>query len=658
MRHWLPLLLAGCAFQQAMNRGEKLATSGDWEGALVAYGEALSKKPDDAEAQAAQQAARDQIVEDELTNAKASLDTGDYEATKKSLDRVTALDPDHPEVFELTIDMEKSMQARFVYFWEAGDQRTAYVTAIRTRDILPRATYLQGAFDQLRKHYTDQAEKLLKAKEHEKALAALHTITEFEPDRQADVAPTEQRIRLAWADTLATRAWALYRSQKLGAAAVLLVRAYEVAGRPNDLQQARPMVAKLKDQGRTRIQLDLEGDWKRVGPVRDGLVGGLATVPNTIVVRSEPALTLKVVLKTQRCTEDDEETPTTLEYISGQVEKANPAYAALQTQLTQAIKDEETARNRANGLRPELDRATSALKVLDDKLAVAERDKVAAQQAFDSANTQLTATRSKRDELDAELDRLVNTGAAKETVDAMAAQVAEATKRLGEWTTQVAKTDETENSASSKVNALQAQREPAVQALDRLKAGYDAVVKDRDTAKQLNTELSAKLASTPKTVMEDVHEVLRYDVHDWTRTCTAPASVWARPTWQTTLQKYQTFSPHQTTTDRSHIGHEKAKLELDPKAYPESDAQLVAKGDAETTKVLVEWLASLTEDSYRARVEGAIDQMGVDPIGAATPILALWLGAKERLDDTVSGAFMTHLRKEFGLEKPELLLGG
>jgi hypothetical protein len=654
---WLPLVLVGCAFQQAMHRGEKLAGSGDWEGAFAAYGEAIAKKPEDPAAIAARLKARDQIVEEQLSNAKTSLDTGDYEATKIAIDRVNELDPDHPETFELSIDMEKSIQARFAYFWEANDQRSAYDTAIRARKLLPKAVFLNEAFERLRGHYADQAEKLLKAKEHEKALAALHVITEFEPDRQADVAPTEQRIRIHWADTLALRAATMSRASKLGAAAVLYVRAYEVAGRPNDLERARPIAAKLRDQGRTPIQLDIEGERGRIGPVRDALVAGLTGVANTTVVRSNPSLTLKVNLRPQRCTEKDAVTPTTLEYISGQVEKPNPEYAKLQALLTQAIKDEETARKQAATLMPDVDRATAALKGLDDKLALAEKEKAAAQSAFDAANTQLAATRTKRDELDTQLDVLVAQGAGKEAVDAMAAQVADATKRLAEWTEQVTKTDGAEEAGTSKVNGLQAQRTPAVQALERLKSGYDAVIKDRDAAKQLNDELTTKLASTPKTVWEDVHEVLRYDVHDWTRTCVAPSSAYARPTWKTSLQTAQNFSPAQVTTDRSHIGHLKAKLELDAKTYPESDTALVGKGDAETAKVLVGWLASLTEDSYRSRVEGAIDQMGVDPLGAATPIVSLWLGAKDRLDETVSGAFMTYLRKEFGLEKPELLLG-
>ena len=133
MGRWMPLVLAGCAFQQAMHKGEKLAGSGDWEGAYTAYSAAATRNPDAPEAVAARDGARDHVVEDELTNAKTALDTGDYEATRVSLDRVAALDPDHPEVFELTIDMERSMKSRFDYFWEAGDQRTAYDTAIRTR---------------------------------------------------------------------------------------------------------------------------------------------------------------------------------------------------------------------------------------------------------------------------------------------------------------------------------------------------------------------------------------------------------------------------------------------------------------------------------------------------------------------------------------------
>ncbi len=652
----VPLFLVGCAFQQAMHRGEKLAASGDWAGAYDAYAEASKKKPEDPEAKSARELARERLVEGELNEAKIALDSSEFERCKEHLDKVAALEPDHPEVFELTIDLEKTMGNRYDFHWQGGDHRSAYDLAVRARKILPKAVFLGVAFDQLRDHYTDEAEKLMAAREHEKALAALRTITEFEPDRQSEVAPTEQRVRMAWADTLSSRASTLARSGKTGAAAALYVRAYEVAGRASDLDASRPLIDKLEEQGKMRIQLDIEGPWPRMGPVRDALVAGLAGVSDTVVVRSTPALTMKITLRDQRCTEQDEKTPTTLDYVSGQREKPNPAYVELAQQLERAKADEETARKRAAELGPELQAAETAVKAFEDKIAAATRTRDEAKQQMDAANVQLTAAKNRRDDLQAQIGQQAAQGAAEASTAALAAQASEAEKRMEEWSGVLAKHEAAHAAASRSLESLEAQRAPAVEARDRLKVGNESVTRDRDAAKQLVSELTAKMAGTPKTVMEDVHETLRYDVHAWTRTCTAPASARAYATWKSSQTAGRTFTPVHTTKDSSHIGHEKAKLELDPKTYPETDAHLVATGDQETSKELVEWLRALADESYKARTDAAIDQMGLDPVGAATPILALYLGARDRVDPTVQGVFTAHLQREFGLEKPELLL--
>jgi hypothetical protein len=45
------------------------------------------------------------------------------------------------------------------------------------------------------------------------------------------------------------------------------------------------------------------------------------------------------------------------------------------------------------------------------------------------------------------------------------------------------------------------------------------------------------------------------------------------------------------------------------------------------------------------------------PVDAATSVVALYLGAKDRLDPDTLAAFQSHLTAQFGLQKPELLAG-
>ena len=75
--------------------------------------------------------------------------------------------------------------------------------------------------------------------------------------------------------------------------------------------------------------------------------------------------------------------------------------------------------------------------------------------------------------------------------------------------------------------------------------------------------------------MQDVHETLNYEVHDWTRTCAAPLVVTAKTSWRTDMQTTLRFTPDASTTDRSHRGHDLSDLEEDPKAFPDSDTELL-----------------------------------------------------------------------------------
>lgn len=652
---WILLALTGCAFQQAMRTGDKLAAAGDWTAAYAAYTEAAEKKPDEPEAITARDHAKDMAVEAEIRKAREALELAEFEKCKEAMERASAIDPDRPEVFDLGIALEKGMATRFDLLWQTNDQRGAYAVAVTARKVLPKAVFLNDAFEKSRAHFKTEADRLLRAKEFEGALATIKTITDLEPDRQADVAGPEQEIRMAWADTLATRAATHAKSNKNGAAAVLYARAYEVAGRLGDLEKSRELVTKLQAQGRFGVDLQVSGPPNRIGPVKDAIVAGVTGIPDAALVTTTPTLLTRLTLKTQKCTETDTVTPATKDFVSGQVEKPNPQHKELTDQLAKAREEEATAKKRSEALWPELQTAEAALKAFDAEVASLEKTAAEAESKFTAANSQLTATRTRRDELQAQLDGLIAQNAAKDTVDQVQAQLAETEKRLKEWSEATQVHEKAGSEATGRLTALKAERAPAAEALDRLKAGYESVTKDRTTAQTLATDLAAKLAATPKTVWEDVHETLKYDVHDWKRTCVAGASAALKPAWKSSIATSREFAPEQSTEDRSHIGHEKAKLEADPKAFPVKDDDLVAKADTETTKAMIDWLNSLADDYYRERIGGATTELIEDPVGGTTTLVALYTGARGRLDENTMNIFASHLRREFGLEKIELL---
>ncbi|MEZ4239778.1 MAG: hypothetical protein R3F59_27195 [Myxococcota bacterium] len=58
----------------------------------------------------------------------------------------------------------------------------------------------------MRGHFTKAAESLLKDQRFDVSLAAVRTITEFEPDKATEMAPLEKRILDAWGDDVVKQA--------------------------------------------------------------------------------------------------------------------------------------------------------------------------------------------------------------------------------------------------------------------------------------------------------------------------------------------------------------------------------------------------------------------------------------------------------------------
>ena len=83
-RKWLmiliiSILLSGCAYRNAINRGNALAARGDWRGALAEYDKALRIDPDEEEAQKLRDQARPLAIKMALGDGQRSLSRQDYE---------------------------------------------------------------------------------------------------------------------------------------------------------------------------------------------------------------------------------------------------------------------------------------------------------------------------------------------------------------------------------------------------------------------------------------------------------------------------------------------------------------------------------------------------------------------------------------------------
>lgn len=661
VRHWVLVVVVfwahGCAFQSAMREGGRLAAAGDWAGAYAAYSRANEVKPDDIEAEKALAEAREYAVEDALTSARAAIDTGDYETAKKSLDQVIRIDADNPEVFDLTRDLERTMAAHFERLWGANDPTGAYDFAIRQRGVIPKGGHVQENVDRARAYFAAEAARLTAAKEHERALGLLKVIVDHEPDRRSEVDAIDRQVRIAWADHLVATSATMAKAGRTGAAAAHLARAHEIAGRAGDLAKGKELALSLAPQARFSMTLDVTGDAWRVAPVKDALTQGFTAIPDAAFVASDPVLAVRVTLKPHKCTEADTVTPTSLEYVSGQVEKPNAEWNELAAAYEQARTDEAGARAQVEDLAPKLETASAVVAKLD--AAVAQLQKLTADvtAAFEDASRQATAARTRRDELEAQLDQVLASGGSSADAQALQAQIADATSIMDQWAAKASENEQAEGLAKRKLQEFDGQRSAATQAHQSLVAAHASADQDRAAAEKLANELTSKLSATPKTVWEDVKDVHRYDVHDWKRTCVAAAALTMRPRWKTQLGVARNFDPTAAIEDRAYAGFEKANLAADPKLYPTSDKELVALADAETVKAVVEWTRTLADDAYRDRVSATMLAIEAAPVDAATAVLALLLGAPARLDQATIDAFHAYLEEDFGLQQPALLTG-
>ena len=205
------------------------------------------------------------------------------------------------------------------------------------------------------------------------------------------------------------------------------------------------------------------------------------------------------------------------------------------------------------------------------------------------------------------------------------------------------------------VQQIAIQRQPAADALARVQGGYDALVADLDSYRQLNIQTDQELALTSETLWQDVHETLDYEVFEWTRTCAAPVSVSMRAGWRTELPTSERYSPSVATQDSSHIGHELAQLTEDPKAYPDQDADLLARVDGATATEISAWLARMVEDYYETRTLETTMSMQKEPLRGADRLLGLYVGAPAHVDEATRLTFSSHARQHFGVERLELL---
>lgn len=651
----LVLLLSGCLYGTSMFNGKRLENSGDLAKALEHYEKAVGAKPESDDAVEARNRVRQALVEGYLDQAANALALKDYEKAVAELAKAGAYDRDSPEVFEMTSQARGGISQDYQRAWSNQEYVEAYDLAIRAQKLFPESDFLDKAFEDLRAHFLAQARDHQKAKRYEEALESLDVIRKREPSQEGQTLAPEKSIRRDWSADLAAQAQRYARARKPGAAAATWARAYEVGDLTSHLNKARDVLREIAQEGPLKLALDVKGDDARVEPVRSALATGMAKITETETADARRAdLVVSVGVPKPTCTEDDSITPTEKEYIKDRVQEPNPEYGELTKALADERKAAEAAGNRADALLPSVTKAEEALREVDERVSAAKADYENARSAVDTAKDRLERTRAQSEPLKAQLAEHQASGNTH-AAEGVRMQLADIAKIEREWGDEViAKTSVAEEKAGE-LRVLEKEREPIATKAEELKKTYDELFKARNDANAKASELSGKLSTTDKMMWVDIPDVLKYDVHDTVRTCAIPLSARFRSGWESNLPASTEYAPVEETKDRWHIGHEKAQVEEDKKLFPETDAQLVTKADDETIKAVLSDIYKLVDEHFEQRRQDVAVEMASNPVDATTEVLRLLHGTPGRLEDADKQSFLTHLKTNFGLEKPELL---
>jgi hypothetical protein len=651
------IFLAACAHTSSLKKGDEAAANNNWPAAYDAYESALQAKPSSAAAKEAVNHAKPLAIAMEIQSAQVALDASNYEEAIQHLDTVRKIDPTNEEEKQVRDDARKRMAQELTGKLSYELDATAIYDLIeRARKLFPDLVEIPKTLEALRTRIEKDAETLAAEKKYQQAIDALRLISAHEPNLKVHVQTLEQTYLTAWADDYAARGKSAAAKGQDGLSATLYARAYEIAGRPDDLERSRAASKALVKKATLGVYLEAKGDGPRPGQMRGATQTVIDAMPAVAkAYKSKNDLAIEINVRAARCAETSEATPQSKDYVSGQIKVPNPDHATLTTQVETAQATLDRAQADLDRVKPDATAAKAGLVDFDAKLAKAKIELDAAKGKADSARAQLEGSNKRKSDLETKLSGLQSSSGPEWDIKATQSELDQVNKVIPQWEEAFREKQGIYEQANLKYEAINTDRAPAAEAAARLDNSQTEAMKQVADAKAALTGLQSKLAATSPTLLQDVHETLDYKLFKWTRTCSAPVSVVLRPMFKTDLPRTYTFASKQETTDTSNIGHEKAAVVEDKKEYPKTDAQLIAESDVESLKLVNAAISAVIEGYFTARLNNAANKVETEPDAATDALVTMYIGARGRVDEAAQAILKGHLEKNYGLTKLDLL---
>jgi hypothetical protein len=610
--------LPGCGYRRAMKHAERHAEAEHWREAVVEYRIALQRKPDSIDAQLGLDAVRTPALHDALGDGRHALSRQQYEAAMEHAAFAAGLVADHAGIPRLRGEIQDAMRSALDQLIEAGAMEQAYPFADRLGALFPTAGFLHEAYDRLRSYFFDRAEDLLARQQYAEALEQLSFVDTFEPDLVDEVESRAVVVRDAWADDLVGEAAARQEAQRIGAASVLLATAHQVAGRETDLARARRLAGELRSRGTFTVEVRIEGEATGWTPAAAEM--GIEAFPGARVVPDGAGAWFSWSVQPSRasCESDDEVTRAAHDYVAGQTSEDNPDYSTLLERGDILQREIDSLAVELSGARGALERTSAELGTYEAEVMRPLWEEIQAIryriQELEAAGVLTRKARREIEELQQRLDELlgVDEGAAE---DHRALRVA----------------------------------------CDGARYQLELLVERDEDARNERDAVQDRLESTPPLLFEDVVETLHYDIHHWTRTCTAELRVTSTGRWGPGLEENRVFVSRRQTTDRSNAAHPAEGVAADPLEFTVDDDDLIAGAHAANVDLSLQALGERADGFYAYWWSEARSLREADPDRATDAMLMVYLGAPRRMGDRDRDWIADHVLRVYGLEDLEVL---
>jgi len=602
------LVLSGCAFAEAIDRGDGYATVGDWEAAQEAYEEAVRENPDNAIAIQKLEEARQYGADAEVEEGRDALAAGRWAAALEHVELAQGFVTGDAGAARLRADTLAEMIRSGTALLGSGSTLRAYELGLEARTLFPSEAAPDELVKRSREALLVQARAELDAERFESGVAVIEDVLRREPSQHRALQPLQTEFADRWSASLRKRAEAAERSGGKGSAFVLYAMASAVAGQASDRAARDRLRAVLREQGRVSVALTVEGAAERRRESEASLQawvveeGGLT--PATRAGKAD--IVVGVGFGEVRCESASVERVGSVQYVSGTRQVRNPEFERRRRDLIEA----EDALEREE--RKELEQLESLGRLEHDLDRAYARDWDRLNRGVEQAEAEVARAQEVLDREEDALEKLQDAREAARREGRDVTSLSSDARRAADNTDRARRSvREARGRLGEQMKALRGFRVSVerVQAdVDRCREGLSRARREVLDARRGVSRSHRALLDVPPLVDEDIVSDFRYPIFDWTRTCASEVST--SVSFEGRPGRAGVRRVAATTSDSANDAHVKRGIRQDPLRFPMDDLSLTAALDRKVVAEVQQVIREALERRGRERLSEATAKLG------------------------------------------------